>query len=518
MMANVHALDKYQLPKLEELPAPERYDEILNVIEKADTEGAIAPLPEAQEFVHSGDLFESRVLTIRTRLYLMGYLSRNNKSSKTDKKLKEAILNFQAEAGLKQDSWVGRKTWTALQELVSFEHPSNLEKWFNNNGVSPALVRAAKLRLFVLGFLPSKQSKDETKLKEALKKFSLVSGILNLHHEPVTSDLSLKTLKVLFDQDNIVNALAGMKESFTARLPNDISKKEAAVTVKRFIICCAKVELWLLGYQIPLDGNAKFVAPSRIDYNPFNYPVYHALFTFWQEQGQSRKYAQQHSEKITGHFFSALQDIQSEGESIDEPNLSEKIYQELIKVENKEITRQVWNHIKLLGSRIWDGIKRVWRWMKSLFSKIVKKLTTWAINAARLVYQYAVNAFPVLKKISKVTAATFSVLFNWNFPDSDIQHLVISRDLDFDYNLYLNPARDTKKVLQILEKLSSQTSLFNTGAQILAFLLRTLIYLIKNIAAAGGWFGLILAIVKIYPELKKLEDILDEKEAFLAVG
>ena len=341
---------------------------------------------------------------------------------------------------------------------------------------------------------------------------------MNLHHEPVASDLSLKTLKVLFDQDKIVNALADMSESFTVRLPNDISKKEAVMTVKRFIICCAKVELWLLGHQIPLDGKAKFEIPGRLNCNSLDYPLYHALYTFWREQGQSRNYAEKHSEKITGYFFKTLQDIQSEGENIDDPNLSDKIYQELVKKSNKEITSQVWNHIKSLGSRIWDGIKRVWRWMKSVFNKIIKKVSTWAINTARLVYQYAVNAFPIVKKISKMTAATFSVLINRTFPGSDIQHLVISRDLDFDYNLYLNPARDPKKVLQILEKFSRQTSLFNKGAHILAFLLRTLFYLIKNVAAAGGWFGLILAIVKIYPDLKKLDDILDEKEAFLAVA
>ena len=35
---------------------------------------------------------------------------------------------------------------------------------------------------------------------------------------------------------------------------------------------------------------------------------------------------------------------------------------------------------------------------------------------------------------------------------------------------------------------------------------------------AGGWFGLVLALIKIYPKLKVREAELEEEEAFLAAA
>ena len=155
--------------------------------------------------------------------------------------------------------------------------------------------------------------------------------------------------------------------------------------------------------------------------------------------------------------------------------------------------------------------------MKSLFKKAVHAVSTWVKNLARLTYQYAINAFPIVKRFIKLTSVTFSVLFRKTMPNSDVRHMVINRDLDFDYRVYLNPARDPVKTARLLEKFRTRTALFNVGARLLGFLMDTLIALIKNVSLGGGWFGLILALVRIYPKLKNLEDVLDENRAFLAV-
>ena len=53
--------------------------------------------------------------------------------------------------------------------------------------------------------------------------------------------------------------------------------------------------------------------------------------------------------------------------------------------------------------------------------------------------------------------------------------------------------------------------------RVLGIIGSTLITVIKSVPFGGGWFGLILALLKIYTSLKKLSNRLDEERAFMAV-
>lgn len=519
MMAEPRELDGYRLPELQNFAAPERFDELDAILDKANREGVLAPLPGSEQEVRSKELIESRICTIRTRLYLLGYLNRDSHRPEIDDTLKEAISRFQAEAELEQDGWVGRQTWTALQELVSFEHPSHLRKWFNGDHLNAALLRAIKLRLFVLGFLPSKQAQETQKLQKALAKFVLISRILRLHDTGLDPDLVFDTINVLFDQDGIALRLVKAGENFMLHRPADIREHDARRLIHRFIICCAKVELWLLGYDVLLDGTATFKIPrgnERLTYMPGSYPLFHAFYTFWREYGMRRSDALNHAARIKGFFFATLLKIQQEGDRIADPNQSEQLYDMLVK-EKKEVLDQVWGHIKTIGSRIWDGIERVWRWFKSLFHKIVKKVETWVKNVARLACQYALNAFPTLKRIVQITKEAVSFLFHKTLPDSDVGHIVINRDRNYDYRLYLNPERNHQKVKTSLATFLQTANSFSVGIRVLGLMVNALITVSKSVALAAGWFGLILALLKIYARLRELEGVLQEERAFQSV-
>ncbi len=476
-------------------------------------------MPGSKQEVRSKELLESRICTIRTRLYLLGYLKRDNHRPEIDDMLKDAIYQFQKEAELVQDGWVGQQTWTALQELVSFEHPSNLRTWFKGNQIKPALLRAIKLRLFVLGFLPSKQVQDSNKLPKALEKFVSIARILRLHDQPLSPDVIFDTINVLFDQDGIAAQLGQTGENFMRHRPADIPEKDARRVIRKFIICCAKIELWLLGYDIHLDGTAKYKIPlgiERLTYMPATYPLFHALYIFWQENGIRRSDALHQATRITGLFFGTLLRIQQQGDSIADPNHSQKLYDMLVK-ESREVLNQIWEHIKAIGSRIWDGINRVWRWFKSMLQKIVKKAETWVKNAARLAYQYALNAFPIVKRMVQVTKEAVSFLFHKTLPDSDIGHIVINRNRNYDYRMYLNPERSSQRVKIILTNFRHKAYDFSIGMHGLGLMVNALITVGKGVALAGGWFGLILALLKIYARLKELVAVLQKTHAFHTV-
>jgi hypothetical protein len=342
---------------------------------------------------------------------------------------------------------------------------------------------------------------------------------LRLKDNSISSGLGFETFNLLFDQDHIASRLAKAGETFMMHRPSDVSEKKARQMVRKFIICFVKVELWLLGYDVSLDGTATFDAPKksmRHRYDPSEYPVFHALNTFWEEHGKAKQYARNFADRITGYFFTVLLQIQEEGERIQMPNQSDHVHEMLAK-ENEDVLEKVWNNIKDIGSRIWDGIKRVWCWFKSLIKKVVKKISTWIKNIARLAYRYALNAFPVIRHIVKITKETASFLTHKTLKDSDVNHIVINRDNNFDYRIYVNPTHDSQTVQDILTKFMGRAELFRVGMSVLGLLVGTLVTVITSVAKAAGWFGLILALVKIYSKLKEIGAILEEKKALLAI-
>ena len=52
----------------------------------------------------------------------------------------------------------------------------------------------------------------------------------------------------------------------------------------------------------------------------------------------------------------------------------------------------------------------------------------------------------------------------------------------------------------------------------MGMMIDALITVVKSVAMAGGWFGLILGLIKIYPKLKEMGAELGEENTFLAAA
>ena len=122
-----------------------QYHLLEHALENAQADNIISPLLETRPYstkVYS----RSRLMTIRNRLYLLGYITRDSGQASLGAELERGIRAFQQEAsftvnGFVVDGWTGEQSWQALQELVSFESPANLGRWFLHDTASPALIR-----------------------------------------------------------------------------------------------------------------------------------------------------------------------------------------------------------------------------------------------------------------------------------------------------------------------------------------------------------------------------------------
>lgn len=294
----------YKLPKLETFPPLQRYSQLEGIIAKVDQDGVFPALPTAERDIRTVELNASRTRTVRTRLYLLGYLKKDNESGLVDSKLKQAIQQFQREAELDPCGHVDGDTWTALQEMVGFECPSNLEEWASaaaGGGIKPyrALMRAIKLRLFALGLLEYKQTKKQEKVSKALEKFRLIAQILRLTDEPLSAAPSPMTRLLRFtprpplppSSTRITSPIAWPKRAIPSpSTGRNISPGAKLKNDKKIRHLLRKIELWLLGYDVKLNGKSRYVIPTaNRPYAPASYPFYFTLFQFWYDSGKRKR-------------------------------------------------------------------------------------------------------------------------------------------------------------------------------------------------------------------------------------
>ena len=539
----------YQLPKLENMEAGDQYDTLFDIISDAKQQEVFPPPPtlESQDIMH-----ESRVAVVRTRLFLLGYLSKDSQSVEWDSALTKGMKEFQEESDLETTGKLNSESWLALQEMVSFEHEIEVEKWYRNDLPLSSMRRAIALRLYVFGLLEKKMSPQGRKLKkqekladkgkrkkqaklqdqmaeaiqQGLNDFAELSFFLTLADQSLpkidTVTFPPTTVKALFDQDRILEGIskAWNGQSFNLKRPQAFNAVKTQERVKNFIVCCAKIELWLHGYDAKLDGQPKYEVPvgSPRSIQPLSFPMFHALDSFWQDSGLDENEAWEKAQSIEGDFFQMVGQMQAEGAKAKMIQPSEAVYKTIIE-ESPSVIDKVWEGIKTIGSRIWDGLKRAWNWFKALMGKmgkVIKKVASWAKNLSRLAYRYAMTAFPAVHQIIQSVSASVKALFHPIFPGSDPNVMVFRRDRDFDFSVFVNNDSTHEQQIALLRKFQYNAILVRFGFEIMRLLIGTIIDLVKKIVTAGGWFGLILALLKSFSRLKELQVVLEDERVLLS--
>jgi hypothetical protein len=490
----------------------DRLDHVIDMTERAESAGLLdgSRPPGAAAGAHAPG--RARVATARTRLWLLGYLPADSESPDLDPALAAALGGFQRDAGI-VESGLGGKTWEALDELASFENPAHMERWVGQSKRTPALLRAVAVRLRVLGFLPpdTRPPLARAVLDPGLRRFVDLVNFLGLPDRPLVPTYRLETLHALFDQDGLVERLA------RPRGRPALSSQDRQ-RVSRFFICMAKIELWLLGLDVRPDGRDDFPVPSHQPYGPERFPLFHALRSFWLHRGRldNRDWPEVRARAgaITAELFAELAAMAQESQAEDQQGGMQRLYKRINGLEQPD-QMVIWEHIRAgdpggapagapgtaavrpIRSRLWDGIRRAWRWFLSIAHKVrlrMQQFVAWARNLARLVHHHAVGAFRELRAVIDALRSAVGTLFATR-PVFDPPHLVIRRDGDLDQIIYLDAAADPARVYARAAELRRDARLFRLGV----LLLTRLVELLLDTLRPGrlGWFGLLLALVRI---------------------
>ncbi len=501
--------------------APKSVDMIISRISalgadltQSEVNGLFVPLP-LEEPQKSKDV--SRIKTIRNRLANLGYLLKDSGRPYLDGELEQAVRWFQEEADLEVDGWVGEQTWTALQELVSFESPSNLLRWFRGGQIKAPLKRAMGLRLFVLGLMenaPAAQPGDPT---EGMEAFGRVWEILNLG--PVTSraSISLEWVARLFDQDGLIGRLA------SARVPSTLQERQST---HGFLLNAAKIELWLAGYKIRPTGydlQSRSVGDDKSDSSIWmisssmtkylrlkkNMRFYKALLSFWKDHEAENDQIKTLTADFMDTFPQFFQMIATEIQIDAVMTTSEKQAEiERILKKYPEQIPTIWDHVHEMGNRVWDGIRRVWGWLKTLMRSGFKKVITLGSNLARLIYDYALSAYCVVSNVFKSFGAMVRSITNPVADGSDLKHIVMFHDKDFDFRVVVNSSAESKVVKALTRKVRRQTRMFVFACHVLSIVMSVTMTVIQS--GMTGYIGLIFAMIRSKKQLNRIMGLIKE--------
>lgn len=449
----------------------------------------------------------------RSRLVSLSYLAPGEaKLEVVTPAFTEAVRRFQYEAGFQGkdvDGWIGPLTKARLQQLVSFEESQDTTAWGpigQHPEAFPAVARAAYLRLYALGFMDWGASlvvgtdcrpRENPVFQAALTRFAAAAGKLGLAPSPLPAALAAATIRVLFDHDSWVRALAG-HPLFVDDPAND-----------RIVDASGRIELWLLGYEVTVSGPQLLVSetfkfgPHDTIHKRMVDPVAGALKDWWKRFPDTRR--GQDDQRFSAGFFAQTAQLAATQRGELDDSLQDALLARMAENPSSLVEK-----LKSLASRAWDGIRRVWGWLKHALQHAVEFVETELWNIARLIVHGAKKAYEVVAKAIDIVHHAAVYWGGQVYPGGDSRTAVVQFGRDFDTTLFINRAAAAAEVAALLARERRDTAYFVEACRIWAVVLGTLRrvgQLVAVGATAPGWFVLLITLAR---EASRLRDLARE--------
>ena len=456
------------------------------------------------------------IRAIRARLIELGYLGEgrkfaNRRNEKLDSILARKIRRFQKEAGIKEDGWAGPITWRVLECLVSFENQQNPDRWRKvwktpeDFLSSKAVLRGVYCRLYAMGFFADWKRcrintrtvispSDNPQFQAAIEKFCRFAQELKLL-PPGSDDLSVKMLIALYEYDEIVNRLG--EENFYARASADFQDNIDAV---------ARIELWLLGYDV-VPGKDRSLRDKSVS---------------WKEAGAGKKisatkraiesFCADHkaafpdfvqAENVSHELMAAFAQLSAEPEK--DIYVGKKLNRTVDKILAEEGGRKEFDsQFKKIANGIFDGIRRVVRWLFRLVEKIVKFTRQFIANIVRCISRKARRFYLDIVKAFDIVYAGMTYLKASTYHYEHPVKIVYGRDRDFDQLCLISPGLPPGRVKSDSKLHGYRSKLYAAGMNIISHLMRMAQRVLKAVSSPVGWLLALLSLSNLANSVKAI--------------
>lgn len=446
------------------------------------------------------------VRAARSRLISLGYLDAAEASQTTvTPAFTAATQRFQAEAGFTGpdvDGWIGPQTRARLQQLVSFEDGQDCREWGDlgqHPERYPAVARATYLRLYALGFMDwSQRLTQQTSclpaanplMQTALQHFVAAAGALGLTSAPLAPELNAATVQVLFAYDDWVGAL-GRHPEFIAAPPNE-----------QVIEATGRVELWLLGYGVTVAGKQEvqrrtvMAGPHGTPRVEITDPVDVALSDLWQRFPNTKAHAGE--QRFSAAFFAQMAQLGGTINGEADPGL-----QDALLAQAAANAPSLIDKLQHLAASVWDGIKRLWGWLKRVVQSAVHVVEAGLWNLARLVAHGARQGCEVLLKAVDIVHHATVYWRGRSCPGGSPQTAMMVFKTDFDSAMFVNALAGEpacgQHALALIANEQRERSYFVEACAIWSLVLGALADVLRVLvlgASTVGWFALLLALTR----------------------
>lgn len=487
--------------------ADSRLDRLLLVasdLDRAEQQDIVLPLADSDDGFTTGPAGRAYLPVLRDRLFRLGYLRVRQGPDRVDEPLTRAVRRMQAEAGLTVDGWVGTQTWSALQELFAFEPTTYLERWIGAKGMTLALRRAICLRLISLGFVRDRTTATIGPVDEALAEWRQVLTLLRAPGiDAATPTESLNLIAYLFDIDR----LSGLVDAAAARIAPVMDRQGDAdgELLRRFASCLLKIELWLLGYeQIRPDGKpvdisretrtvTRGVGPKgrrRRHEVQVDSAAYQLIQRFWQDSGYQGVHGSEGA--ILLQCFRLLTELDAQTAEDPDAERAQRVTGVIRQMEQEQLNdAEHWKQHGFLA-RVWDGIKRVWRFLK----RLVQGAATRIRLLVRAAYQLAADGFSLVRRAMRVFSDGMAMLVDGEIAGSN-HHVAMRHTADFDFQVYLGSPVAHDAVAEFLAGLRRRLANLRAAVGMLALLVRTALAAVRLASGPWGWWRLLRTLIDV---------------------
>ncbi|WP_158971870.1 peptidoglycan-binding domain-containing protein [Paraglaciecola sp. L3A3] len=431
---------------------PTGFDQLVGfetILEKVERPGKIISVPTSQ--INFKALRQDTQLYqhVWKRLYQLGYLStkqagrirgpkRNIRQPNNHTKLKTALKQFQTDANIIHDGWLGLQTWEALQQLYTFDEPTHLADWLIDNR-RPALNKSIELRLRVLGIVQDSKKTIRVHMVNRVSGLKTWQIFLRYLGAIPESGGEIEFLTYLYDFDKLTPLLYANYEKI---LQSDFEFKHDLLQ------SVLAIELWLHGFD-------KLAPGLTVNNNPISYagdnPISKAVTLLCQNENLpvEAEISPQDLIKACLKFFADFEIGQSDTSQLDTEGVVEAI-REFSK--NEEHAEALSEQIKATswGAWLFDGIKRAFRWVYRQLKKGVEWLAEKIKSLAIAIKKLSLPVISFYHRTVKILNNGLSVFSHKLFKGSTTEY-AIYRDLDFDFKVFIADSANPAQVQHFLD-------------------------------------------------------------------
>ena len=454
-------------------------------------------------------------------------------------KVMQPLQAFQVESHLAPSGKLDAFTWDSLGEIYTFESPIKVEEWFSRQDgeliPDRSLLRGIVLRLNILGFLENVTDDSfryydangavRIEIAQAVRDLNSAMTALNIPWQNLDSARDLHALACfLFDFDTLETLISAIPIAQACAIACGPENEED--NARKLLMNVGVIELWLNGY----DAN-----PADYVYAPENksfslsgdlldeFDRYFADLGKFPRDELTKRFKTNRRviiEELPGILIASENLRKKEAQDTSE-SISKEVVEKLRKqIENKK-GEGIWNAIadaaKHAASCLYDGVRRVVRWLgnlvKSAWDNIVSLGKAAAYNLWRFLHHFAGGTAYYFRKAFEALEVGVEFLFGEK-QECDNKRIVYHHSLDFDTLLYVDNAAASASVEAFAAKLRYEGNCLAVSARIIGLVIEAVIDVVKTLVSnIGGFYVAIMGLASIYSTIRKIGADLDKLEA-----